>query len=291
MKVFFKKLLPYCLILILIAILRFAFWGGILADKRTFFVTENLKLFENGVVVIGDSKSQFAFNDSILNSKIGIQFRNISIWGARPLDMFENVESIQFKNTLIYIVISSRTFLEPDTMYAFHQDFKWRDLFDFNLFNSIENEFLLPLKRRSAGAWEYTQQGNGSLAFKALYRPWGVYARESDSIHQAVNIENFSSNLYIDYKIQHISKLINRLNKSGNHVKLISLPERVCYKSWTQDIDYQLFMRIQKKTGYSVMDFGTLPDSVFYDSHHLNKEGAKKFSNVFLDSINNTKKL
>jgi hypothetical protein len=263
-------------------VVRFQFLGGFLADKRTFYSRITDSELTNSWLIVGDSKSQFGFNDSIITKTINKNYLNLSIWGARPFDYLQNLNNQPISNSVIFIVISSRTFLEPDSMYRFHRSADVTGIFDFNLFKSFRNYCNKDVTKKEQGAWEYTNQQAGSLIYKYEFRPWASYARFDDSVHQAGNIKLFGENRFIEVKLEHLSKLINQYKNNSNRVILISLPERHCYKSWVNRYESILFEKIKVKTGLEVIDFGILDDMYFYDSHHLNSAGTRYFTTQFL---------
>jgi hypothetical protein len=282
MKKIILKSIPYFFILILIGGIRFQFLDGYFADKRTFYTQFQDNELNNSWLIVGDSKSQFGFNDSIITHAINKKYLNLSIWGARPLDYLQNLNNHSIKNSIIFVVISSRTFLEPDSMYRFHRSADLTGIFDFNLFTSFRNYFNTDVTKKEQGAWEYTHQQAGSLIFKYEFRPWASYARYDDSVHQAENIKLFGKNRFVEIKLEHLSKLINQYKDNSNKILLISLPERDCYKNWVNRNESILFDKIKVKTGLDVIDFGTLDDMYFYDSHHLNNAGTRYFTAQFL---------
>ena len=283
MKKILLKSIPFFLLLILVGFIRFQFIGGFLADKRTIYSQFHNSDLNNSWLIVGDSKSQFGFNDSMITHTRNKNYLNLSIWGARPYDYLQNLNNHPIKNSVIFIVISSRTFLEPDSMYRFHRSADITSLFNFNLFTSTQNYFNSDVRIREQGAWEYTNQNAGSLMFKEEYRPWAKYARKEDSVHQTDNFKLFRENRFIEVKLGHLSKLIDQYGVNSSRLILISLPERHCYKSWVSQYEFILFQKIKAKTGLEVIDFGAIDDRYFYDSHHLNSSGTKFFTSQFLD--------
>jgi hypothetical protein len=289
MKKFLFHALPFLVIVTLVGYIRFQFLAGDLADKRTFYKQLPDTKFSNAWLIVGDSKSQFGFDDNLMLDSIISNFSNLSIWGARPLDYLQNLKNHPIENSVIFIVISSRTFLEPDTMYKFHRTFDIRELFDFNLYSSAHDYLLGNSGKMNQGAWEYSLQPAGSLRYKYNKRIGSAYNRHDDSIHQLMNIQLYPENEFLDIKIKHLKQLIQQLSKRSNRVLLISLPERQCYKQWLNTYDLVLFQRIEEKTGLSVIDFGAYNDAFFYDSHHLNGEGSRYFTTQFLERFKHLK--
>lgn len=284
MKRFLRNTAPFLIVILSITTVRYYFATNENTDKRSFYFDEDRR-FSHSVLVIGDSKSQFAFNDSLIALKLGDRFFNLSIWGARPYDNLINSKKIFADSCLILLSISSRVFFDPDTCSTRKTGVSIKEVYNFNLIDKINEAHIANINKDESGRWEYDIQKSGSLEFKYSFRPYGGYERENDSLHFFENIHSSQFGYYKNKKISHLKQLIEKLEKSNNRIMLIDLPERECFTKWSALYERDLFGQIERETGFPVIDFGQYGDECFYDSHHLNTKGARMFSLSLLNKF------
>ena len=68
---------------------------------------------------------------------------------------------------------------------------------------------------------------------------------------------------------------------------LIDLPERDCYNTWVEQVEISMHKKFDSITNKKIVDFGGYPDSLFYDGHHLNIVGGRRFTNEFIERFKN----
>ena len=277
---FFKKITPYLLIVICMVAVRYVFYKKIFYDGREKPRIEKTT-FNDAIIIMGDSKSQFGFNDSMIAATTNKPYFNVSQWSFRPLNNLELLDKYTIKNSTVFVSVSSRLFLYLDTISLFIQPNNFSDLFNFNL-----NTFLKTnIKHTGMGRWEYTISPHGSHMFVDLKRRYQPYLQKEDSTIIVSQLTDSTNEYFLNRKIIHLATLIKKLNAANNKVILICLPERPCYNRWAGEYDIKFARLIKEGTGLPLYNFGTYPDSLFYDSHHLNKNGSVLFTKAFLDQF------
>ena len=169
--------------------------------------------------------------------------------------------------------------LKDSTCYNFSPN-RIFNLLDFKLHKQIQ-QFV---SQSSPGRWEYVFQKKGSISFVNRYRPYNCYNWEEDSLNYSKLMKDPKTFEYSEVKINHFIQLINELSKK-NRVVLVDLPERKRFDKLVKSYEDVLFSRIEAKSKMRIKDFGVYNDSLFYDSHHLNSEGSRIFSNKIIEFI------
>ncbi len=206
---------------------------------------------------------------------------NLSSWGAQPFDLLKGIDKYDIKNCTILINVTSRIFFQPDTTFADNSPNNIKRIFNFKLELSDFNE-------GKRGRWEYKTQKSGSITFLNITRPYSSYNWKKDSTKCSSSINDSNTEKYTNIKIKHFTSLVKKL-RANNQIILIDLPERKDYDKIIRKYEDEIFQRIFDRTGIKIIDFGIYPNSLFYDSHHLNKIGQKIFSYELLKIITASK--
>jgi hypothetical protein len=274
---FLIKILPFLILFLLNISLRF--W--VKYDPRyNFFIYNDVNKFRNETIIIGDSKTLSGINDDAFN-KMATSIVNLSSWGAQPFDLLKGIDKYDIKNCTILINVTSRIFFQPDTTFADNSPNNIKRIFNFKLELSDFNE-------GKRGRWEYKTQKSGSITFLNITRPYSSYNWKKDSTKCSSSINDSNTEKYTNIKIKHFTSLVKKL-RANNQIILIDLPERKDYDKIIRKYEDEIFQRIFDRTGIKIIDFGIYPNSLFYDSHHLNKIGQKIFSYELLKIITASK--
>lgn len=278
MHKFTVKIIPFCIIIILIGITRF--YTNYDARYNYYYYTN--KNIKNKIILIGDSKSQSGIDENVFDKK---EIANLSSWGARPYDNLISLEKYKIKNNVIFIVVTSRIFLQLDTTASlWNTKNKISGIYDFNLYAELKKQ----LNKSDEGSWEYKFQNGGSIKFVNQFRNYRPYNWSEDSSHYSKLLLDSQRQKYTDFKINHLIEIYNML-KNSNTIYFIDLPERKDFDGLVKSYENDLFKSLENKTGQSIIDFGTYNDEYFYDSHHLNKMGSKKFTTELVKFITSSK--
>ena len=265
MRRFLIKLIPFLLCILAVAALRYY----VTYDSRYDYYSISGRPISNSLVIVGDSKTLFGIDEKTLDHQ---DFYNLSSWGARPINTIKALESFDLTDNTIIMSVSSRIFLQDDTMALSDNNSLYR-VFDFNLYHQAHSYFL----HQSAGRWEYTRQAGGSLQFVDNIRTYSAYSATKDTTFYGQYVHAVNRDFYVDIKVQHFARLYKELIKN-NRIILVDLPERNAFNKLVVEFEPMLFEKITAVTGAQVYDFGTYPDECFYDSHHMNSIGARRFS-------------
>lgn len=275
MKRFIFKLFPYISIFLILAGVRY--WINF--DHRYRFYINPEKIITNKTVIIGDSKTLLGIDESVFRQN-QIELINLSSWRAFPVDHLNALSNHTLENNLLLINVSSRIFLQPDSSNHGESPNEINQIFNFRL----HKKALLQLNHSYPGNWEYEIQKGGSLTFKNNFRTYKKYDWKLDSTEYSALLQDTMTNILTRVKVDHFTKLVKRLSRN-NRIVLIDLPERNNFEKLIQDYENQLFNTIQNQTGKKVHDFGIFNDSLFYDSHHLNRDGSTIFSHQLFEMI------
>lgn len=275
MKKVLLKLSPFVLLSVFFIVVRNKY-----VDERFLMPQHYEKEIDNAILLLGDSKNCADFNDSILDKYSNKNIYNLSFWGASPANIKKLVENINIKNSKIFLNISSRVYISQGFS---NEKYRIREMF----YGNFLRNFLLYVTRKGPGKWEYGKTKFGSTYFYSLKKPYSDYNRKLDSGIIASNFKDDSAkNRYNNVTKSMLADLIQHLSKNNNEVFLIDLPERSCYNKWVENSEIQLFKRVDSLSKNKIVDFGSYPDSLFYDSHHLNTLGTVKFTNEFIERFN-----
>lgn len=276
MKIVLLKLSPFALLAIVILIIR-----NNLFDDR-FIMPNNYKSkINNAIVLLGDSKASSGFNDSILDKFSNKKMYNLSFWGASPVNINTLVKNITISNSTIFLNISSRIYIN----HSFGEEkYRYKEIFNEN----ILDKYLMYKTKSGPGKWEYEKSKYGSMYFTHLISPYRLYKRNEDSINtsKAIKIDSVNNKFY-KYTLNVFIELYDYLKKNNNKVYLIDLPERDCYNTWVKHVEISMYKKLDSITNKNIIDFGVYPDSLFYDGHHLNILGGRRFTNEFIERFKN----
>jgi hypothetical protein len=275
MNKLFRNSIPFLMLAIALIAGRLYLWNSGYDDREELILKS--RHIDHAVVIIGDSKSQFAFNDQMLSEATGNRFYNLSIWANRPRNNYELLDEVEVTNSIVFLPVSARVFVEADTV-THHLKRGFLKFFNFNMLENYRNE-----KNKSAqGRWEFNRQECGSLEFTEMHRPYAAYAEKRDSTHHFELLSQISTSKTTNIKEQDFSMLVQKLKANNNTVVLIDLPERCSFDRWINTYENKLHQDIEARTQLAVTDFECLSSELFYDSHHLNKDGAKVFTEKFI---------
>jgi len=276
MKKILLKFTPFILLTIVFLVVRNKY-----VDERYLLPQPHEKEINNAILLLGDSKNCVDFNDSILDKYSNKNIYNLSFWGASPANIKKMVENINIKNSKIFLNISSRVYL---SLGFSDEKYRIKEI----TYGNILRTFILNVTKKGTGKWEYETTKYGSTYFKALKNPYSPYNRKLDS---SITISNYKydsvNNRYNTVTKAMLVDLIQYLSKNNNEVFLMDLPERSCYNQWIENAELNLFKRVDSLSKNKLVDFGVYPDSLFYDSHHLNKLGSIKFTTEFVQRFGN----
>jgi hypothetical protein len=276
MKKILLKFAPFILLTIVFLVVRNKY-----VDERYLLPQPHEKEINNAILLLGDSKNCVDFNDSILDKYSNKNIYNLSFWGASPANIKKMVENINIKNSKIFLNISSRVYL---SLGFSDEKYRIKEI----TYGNILRTFILNVTKKGTGKWEYETTKYGSTYFKALKNPYSPYNRKLDS---SITISNYKydsvNNRYNTVTKAMLVDLIQYLSKNNNEVFLMDLPERSCYNQWIENAELNLFKRVDSLSKNKLVDFGVYPDSLFYDSHHLNKLGSIKFTTEFVQRFGN----
>ena len=280
MKTFIPKTRPHIIFIGIILLVLYLFMKENYDERHIYQVSD--KKIENAIVVIGDSKSLTDFYDSIINENTKIPFYNLSSWGAFPYNILKEIKPYQIKDCEVFLVLSVRIFAQPDTINLFNRNhFNFSENFNSS---SISNELLAEILHMAEGKWEYERLKSGGIVFKNLVRPYSSYDIEGDSSYYSDLMRSEKYHLFKEQKIKHFIELFNVLSEN-NRVRIIDLPERILFEEIAESYESDIFKRIELETGSKIIDFDWYPDSLFYDSHHLNKKGAIVLTKEFVSDF------
>jgi hypothetical protein len=272
MKKVLLKVSPFVLLSIVFISIR----NNLLDDR--FILPHNYnKEINNAIIFFGDSKTSAGFNDSILEKCTNKKIYNLSFWAASPAHINKLVKIIHIKNSTIFLNISSRIYID----HGFGDEkYRLKEILNGNILDN----YLMYSSKSEAGKWEYEKTKFGSIYFTHLKRPYSTYNRNYDSSSICHGIVSDS----IKNKFNKVTKILfqelyNNLIKNNNEVYLIDLPERECFNEWVKYGEIKLFKRVDSLSKNKIVDFGVYPDSLFYDSHHLNNFGSQRFTNEFIE--------
>lgn len=276
MKKVLLKLSPFVVLAIVILGIR-----NSLLDDRFIMPHNYVKEINNAIILLGDSKTSADFNDSILDQFSNKKIYNLSFWAASPTNIKKLVKNIDIKNSIIFLNISSRIYID----HGFGDEkYRLKEIFNGNILDN----YLMYNNKKAPGKWEYEKTKYGSLYFNHLKRPYSVYNRDVDSSSICYGIVNDSvKNKFNNVTQNLLIELYDYLNKNNNTIYLIDLPERYCFNEWVKYAEIKLFKKIDSLLNNNIVDFGVYPDSLFYDSHHLNILGSQRFTNEFLQRYKN----
>jgi hypothetical protein len=276
MKKILLKFAPFILLTIVFLVVRNKY-----VDERYLLPQPHEKEINNAILLLGDSKNCVDFNDSILDKYSNKNIYNLSFWGASPANIKKMVENINIKNSKIFLNISSRVYL---SLGFSDEKYRIKEI----TYGNILRTFILNVTKKGTGKWEYETTKYGSTYFKALKNPYSPYNRKLDS---SITISNYKydsvNNRYNTVTKAMLVDLIQYLSKNNNEVFLLDLPERSCYNQWIENAELNLFKRVDSLSKNKLVDFGVYSDSLFYDSHHLNKLGSIKFTTEFVQRFGN----
>lgn len=274
MHKFIIKIIPFGILTLLIGILRFY---AVYDARHNFYNYTNTNI-ENKIVFIGDSKSLFGIDEIVFNEKDVV---NLSSWGAQPHDNLNSLNKYEIKNSIIFIVVTSRIFLHLDTTnHSVQTKNSISGIFDYNLYQQLKNQF----KRSEKGSWEYQLQRGGSMYLINQFCNYHRYNWKEDSNYHSKLLVDSQSQKIMNTKINHLLEIYNKFTPH-NIVFFIDLPERKDFDVLIRSYENNLFKSIEKRSSLSVIDFGVYNEEYFYDSHHLNKNGSKKFTSELLNFI------
>lgn len=271
MRRFLHKIIPFIVIISAIAVLRY--WVNVDKRSKCYYTAD---IIDSGLVIIGDSKSLAGFDEHVLDTYSKLRSYNLSIWGARPLNNLWLVDEIHIQNSMVFLVVSSRIFFNLDSIDRSKVQ-NIEKVFNFNLYEKLYGF----IRHTKEGRWEYVRQENGGITLINKKRYYAPYSRYNDSSSYCEKIHSPMLNYFVDVKIAHIKEIIRKLSANKNKLYLIDLPDRSSYVDWVKTEENKLFKKLNVKTGMEVIDFGVYDDSLFYDSHHLNKLGATYFTEDF----------
>lgn len=271
MRRFVHKVIPFIVIALAVAGIRY--WVNVDKRSKCYF---NAITIDTGLVIIGDSKSLAGFDESVLDGHTGLKSYNLSIWGARPLNNLRLVDEVHIRNSIVFLVVSSRIFLSLDSIDRSKVQ-NIEKIFNFNLYDKVKGF----VKHNKEGRWEYTRQKNGGITLINKTRYYAPYSRYNDSLSYCEKIRSPKLDYFVDVKIGHVIEIIKKLLVNNNQLYLVDLPDRASYLGWVKNEEDRLFGKLTTKTGMGIIDFGIYPDSFFYDSHHLNRIGARRFTEDF----------
>jgi hypothetical protein len=276
MKKVLFKLAPFVLLTFIFIVVR-----NYYVDERYLLPQPHEKEINNAVILLGDSKNCADFNDAILDNFSSKTFYNLSFWGASPANIKKMVENIKIKNSKIFLNISSRVYISQGFS---DEKYRIKEIF----YGNVGRTFLLNITKKGTGKWEYESTKFGSTYFKNLKCPYSPYNRKLDS---GITISNYkydsTNNRYNTVTKGMLVDLLQHLSKNNNEVFLIDLPERICFNQWIGNAETELFKRVDSLSKNKIVDFGNYPDSLFYDSHHLNRLGTVRFTNEFIQKFGN----
>lgn len=274
MRKFTINIIPFCILTLLIGIVRFY---AVYDARHNFYNYTNTNI-ENKTVFIGDSKSLFGIDENVFDEKDVV---NLSSWGAQPYDNLNSLKKYKIKNSIIFIVVTSRVFLHLDTTnHSLQTKNTISGIFDYNLYQQLKSQF----NRSEKGSWEYQLQRGGSMYLINQFCDYHRYNWKEDSNYHSKLLVDSQSQKFMNTKINHLLEIYNKFTPN-NTVFFIDLPERKDFDELIRSYENNLFKSIEKKSSLSVIDFGVYNEEFFYDSHHLNKNGSKKFTSELLNFI------
>ena len=292
MKSFLKKIVTFTL-LSLIAILILVFGSNlILKHKSSFKISKNIDK-----VFLGHSHSECSINDSIFKNSI-----NLSSSGESYFYNYQKIRKLIDQNSHIKTVFVEFTNNNVDSIM---DDWIWGyDKMAFYLqfytpFMKSKDLELLVRKNSTDFIASY------SIATrKHLYRVFrgnfdfindvgGFMNAKESKVNQMIS-ENFFDRTISKEKsvsetnLMYLRKMIDLCHENGIKLFLIRSPQHPLHPDLENEHIYQKILN-QKFKDVELLDFDEMnfPNDHYLDLHHLNYKGAKHFSELFNNLIEN----
>lgn len=300
MKTFFKKIFIFGSLLFGVIAIFYSF-NRILIEKANF-----LKIgYDVNKIVIGASRTACAIDDNYLNNTL-----NISHNADALLFSMIKLRQLKINNRhidTVFLSLDCRT-LDIKTANYFYDSppiksripkyahyftlHEWNQLFNINYTTSLRSIFIIPKYTLKLFKSIITGSDNKIEDLKI-----GGYERVENLIEQDI-IDNFMKNDSVtNYNFSNIE--IDNLYRivefcKSNKISLIFINPPL-HAAMYNSLEYQVGMVKFKKfmnnnlPSYTYLDFSNkfLPDSCYADLVHLNKKGAKIFSEKLEYNIKN----
>lgn len=257
-----------------------------------YFILQHKTLKTNkNIVVIGDSNTNNAINDSILSN-----YYNVSKGGTSYVYSYLKLKKIIAKNEHIDTVFLS---FAPHQIYAEIEQ-KW--LFDIN---NMKDNFIYYYSLMGVEEyqlfWEHKKNEIFTIfprfvrdGFKVIFfficnknidKEYGLYsASTKNTLNEALEKlrkTTISEEKYAETELAYVRKIANLCE--NNKIKLILLntpkhEKRFLIRPTESDLYYKVYKNRFPDIEFWDMSHFTISDNGFYDSMHLNRSGAKEFS-------------
>lgn len=122
-----------------------------------------------------------------------------------------------------------------------------------------------------------------------IYNPGGFVETTRSRMERYVSEER---SLQIrPVQIEYIKKIVRLVRQNGGRLLLVTAP---MYEGYMNDLkNYpewkSAIVKLSRRIGAPYLDFTGIPElsrpSLYYDFHHLNAEGVKRFNNLFLKAL------
>lgn len=275
MRIFLKKIIPYFFIPIFLIGLDLI----INKNSKDGIETKVLKLINSNkkfdVCFYGDSKNLWNFNYETLKKEFPLlTFYNFSLGGFS----FDDISTMYGENLCnCKLNIINLHEITQDDVISSKYGYIFNSLSSFNFLNPVN--FLI-LKER------IEQDENIKNGF-----------------YNISNVSSFSKDIN-EYDVQgilnNISKKYKRLSLkiTNSNVLFIIHSDRDFRRKYLYDNfgkEFLLGLHKEYFNGHELIDFREIEiishDSLFYDTHHLNKKGSILFTEIFSDSLRNKESL
>jgi hypothetical protein len=292
MKGFIKKIIIFLSLALLAIIALVVGPNYIVKSQSSFKINNNITK-----VVLGHSHSESSVNDSILNNSI-----NLSSSGESYFFNYQKLKKVVNQNKHINTIFIEFTNNNVDSVMddwiwgyekmSFYLQFysPFMEFADFNLLLEHNSTDLLSsysiatrkhLYRILSGDYDLIDEIGG---YNATNRSKVAEMIANNKFNSSISESHSISETNLNY----LRKMIKYCRENNIEVFLIRSPQHSLYADLINEGVYQDVLKTQFKD-IELLDFDamTFPNSHYLDLHHLNYTGAKEFTTLFNNLIEN----
>lgn len=292
MKGFIKKVIVFLFLAVLVTIGLMIGPNYIVKSKACFEINPDITN-----LVLGHSQSQCAVNDSILSNSINLSnFGESYFYSYQKLKLVvgDNAQIktvfIEFSNNHVDSIMDDWTWgYEKMSFYlSYYSPFLESE--DFNVLLENNSKDILSSFSLATRRHVFRVLGNDYQLVDEI----GGYSYEKlSNVDELIANSDFNSSISASQSVsetnlRYLRKMIRFCRDKDIQVFLIRSPMHTLYADLSNEAIYQNVLKTRFED-IELLDFDTMtfPNSHYRDLHHLNYKGAKQFTTLFNELIEN----
>jgi hypothetical protein len=292
MKGFIKKIIVFLFLALLVTVVILIGPNYIVKSQSSFKIDADITK-----LVLGHSQSQCSVNDSILNNSINLSnFGESYFYSYQKLKLVVgdnaqiNTVFIEFSNNHVDSIMDDWTWGYEKMSFYLSYYSPFLDSDDFNVLLEHNSKDVLSSYSLATRRHLFRILGNDYYLVDEI----GGYSYEKHSnVDELIANNDFNSSISASHSVsetnlRYLRKMISFCRENSIKVFLIRSPMHPLYADLSNETVYQNVLKTQFND-IELLDFDamTFPNSYYRDLHHLNYKGAKQFTTLFNDLIEN----